>query len=147
MFIRGSGTGKREPKAEEEGPGETVYEETTKVDDDQTFRYADASGDRNPIHLDEDVAKAAGLRGIILHGMCTMAIAVKAAVNGPGAGDPTRIRSVSVRFSRPVLPGGELTTRLWELKRSSDSTTYGFETYSAPGKPVIKEGRVEVAEK
>ncbi|MDQ4026302.1 MAG: dehydratase, partial [Actinomycetota bacterium] len=73
-----------------------VYEETTKVDDDQTFRYADASGDHNPIHLDENTAKMAGLPGIILHGMCTMAMGSKAAVNGLAGGDPTRIARVGV---------------------------------------------------
>lgn len=147
MFIRGSGSGSRSA-APSEQQRDVVYEETTKVDDDQTYRYAEASGDHNPIHVDENTAKMAGLPGIILHGMCTMAMATKAAVNGVAGGDPTRIARVGVRLSKPVLPGQELTTRLW--KETSDPhppggiATYGFETYNPDGVAVIKNGIVEV---
>jgi acyl dehydratase len=143
MFIRGTGDRRSAAAAaaSEAPSGEAVYEETTKVDEDQTFRYAEASGDHNPIHLDDSTAKMAGLPGIILHGMCTMAIATKAAVNGPAGGDPSRVKRISVRFSRPVLPGQELTTRLWEEEAGS----FLFETYNPDGKPVIKNGRVEIS--
>jgi acyl dehydratase len=146
MFIRGSGGSKRTPaeNAEASSP-EVVYEETTKVDEDQTHRYAEASGDHNPIHLDENVAKMAGLPGIINHGMCTMAIATKGAVDGLAGGDPTRVKRVAVRFSKPVLPGQELTTRFWKLNAGDAVTTYGFETYNPDGAAVIKNGEVEIA--
>jgi acyl dehydratase len=142
MFIRGTGS-RRKAAAEAaatEPDHDIVFEETTKVDDDQPARYAEASGDHNPIHLDPDTAKMAGLPGVILHGMCTMAIATKAAVNGLAGGDPTRVRRVAVRFSRPVLPGRELTTRLWKTGASA----YGFETYNSKGSAVIKGGVVEI---
>lgn len=146
MFIRGSGSGAR-PSSSGDGPArEIVYEETTKVDDDQTFRYAEASGDHNPIHLDENTAKMAGLPGIINHGMCTMAIATKGAVNGLAGGDPTRVRRVGVRFSKPVLPGQELTTRFWRDSDGDGTTVYGFETYNPDGVAVIKNGIVEIAD-
>ena len=146
MFIRGSGSKSRSPSAATEEPQrEIVYEETTKVDDDQTYRYAEASGDHNPIHLDPNTAQMAGLPGIILHGMCTMAIATKAAVNGLAGGDPTRIKRVGVRLSKPVLPGQELTTRLWQEEAGGDAATYGFETYNPDGAAVIKAGVVEIA--
>ncbi len=146
MFIRGSGSGAKAAS----GGGETaapeiVFEETTKVDDDQTHRYAEASGDHNPIHLDENVAKMAGLPGIINHGMCTMAIATKGAVNGLADGNPERLKKVSVRFSKPVLPGQELTTKFWETGTGDGTTIYGFETYNPDGAAVIKGGVVEVA--
>ncbi|HEX2295457.1 MAG TPA: MaoC/PaaZ C-terminal domain-containing protein [Actinomycetota bacterium] len=143
MFIRGSGSGSRSA-APAEAPRDVVYEETTKVDDDQTFRYAEASGDHNPIHLDENTAKMAGLPGIILHGMCTMAMAAKGAVNGLAGGDPTRIARVGVRLSKPVLPGQELTTRFWKEAGDGGIATYGFETYNPDGIAVIKNGIVEV---
>jgi acyl dehydratase len=145
MFIRGTGGRRAAAGAAAAAPGATTYEETTKVDDDQTYRYADASGDHNPIHVDPDTARAAGLPGIILHGMCTMAIATKAAVNGPAAGDPTRITRVAVRFSRPVLPGWELTTRLWRDSDLDASTRFGFETVNSSGKTVIRDGWVDIA--
>ena len=147
MFIRG-GRPSREAMgpAAEQGEREVVYEETSKVDEDQTQRYAEASGDYNPIHLDEEAAKAAGLPGIINQGMCTMALATKAAVDGLAGGDPLRVRQVGVRFSRPVFPGDELTTRLWRVGSVPGAPTYGFETYNARGKAVIKNGIVEIAE-
>ena len=63
--------------------------------------YAAASGDFNPIHLDRELAMAAGLPGNILHGMCTMAWAAEVAIDALG-GDPGNLRSLKVRFSRPV---------------------------------------------
>jgi acyl dehydratase len=144
MFIRGSGSGAKRAAPKQEAR-DVVYEETTKVDDDQTHRYAEASGDFNPIHLDESTARMAGLPGIINHGMCTMAIATKAAVDGLAGGDPTRIRRVGVRFSKPVLPGQELTTKLWKESDADGATTYGFETYNPDGVAVIKNGIVEIA--
>ena len=148
MFIRGggkAGAGKDASSEPERAP-EVVYEETTKVDEDQTHRYAEASGDHNPIHLDRSVARMAGLPGIINHGMCTMAIATKGAVDGLAGGDPTRVRRVAVRFSKPVIPGQELTTRFWKQGEPSDDVPmFGFETYNPDGVPVIKGGVVEVA--
>ena len=146
MFIRGKGGGsKGAGDAAEEHQRDCVFEESTKVDDDQTVRYAEASGDHNPIHVDENIAKMAGLPRTINHGMCTMAIATKAAVNGLADGDPTRIKRVSVRFSKPVFPGEEITTKFWSEGESGANKTYGFETYNADGAAVIKNGSVEVA--
>lgn len=144
MFIRGSGSGARSGGGEEP-EREIVHEEATKVDDDQTYRYAEASGDHNPIHLDENMARMAGLPGIINHGMCTMAIAVKGAVNGLAGGNPELVKRVAVRLSKPVFPGQELTTKFWKESESDGVTTYGFETYNPDGAPVVKNGIVEVA--
>lgn len=144
MFIRGKGGGGgSKPPAGEPDRGAPAYEESTKIDDDQTHRYADASGDHNPIHTDENTAKSAGLPGIIVHGMCTMAIATKGAVNGLAGGDPTRVRRVSVRLSKPVFPGQELTTKFWPA--SSGDGVYEFETYNPDGEAVIKNGIVEIS--
>jgi acyl dehydratase len=63
--------------------------------------YAAASGDFNPIHIDPDAGKAAGLGGVILQGLCTLSWAVDAAVNY--LGDPGKVSKIRVRFSRPVL--------------------------------------------
>jgi acyl dehydratase len=146
MFIRGSvprGAARR-PAPDDELPSDVVYEECTKVDDDQMTRYADASGDRNPIHLDPTVARKAGLRRPILHGMCTMAMATKAAVNGVAGGDPSRVTRVAVRFSRPVLPGQELTTKLWPETEGEGPDRFGFVTLNPDGRAVITSGQVEI---
>jgi acyl dehydratase len=87
---------------------------------DLPARYADASGDHNPIHVDPAAAAAAGLPGVVVHGMCTMAVAwaaVDRAVAYPG---PGRLARAATRFSRPVLPGEDLTL---EVFRTSQERT------------------------
>jgi acyl dehydratase len=56
----------------------------TTVDDNQAARYAEASGDKMAIHLDDAIAKRAGLPGVILHGLCTLAFASWALITCPG---------------------------------------------------------------
>jgi 3-hydroxybutyryl-CoA dehydratase len=63
--------------------------------------YAAASGDFNPIHIDPEAGKAAGLGGPILQGLCTLSWAVEAVTRY--LGDPSKISKVKVRFSRPVM--------------------------------------------
>lgn len=122
-----------------------VAEVVQHIDDDQTFRYADASGDHMPIHLDAEFAKAVGLPGIIVHGLCTMAFMSWAVTTTVGEGDPTRLRRLAVRFSKPVLPGQDITTRIWEIGTADGVTTYGFEATNPDGDVVIKDGLAEVA--
>ncbi len=62
-----------------------------------TVRYAGASGDFNPIHIDEAFAREVGLPGRILHGLWTMAQVARAASEAAGE-DPTALRSLSVAF-------------------------------------------------
>ena len=57
-------------------------------DADQTFRYSEPAGDPMPIHLDEDFAKAMGLPGIIIHGLCTMAFTSHALLSQVRPHDP-----------------------------------------------------------
>jgi acyl dehydratase len=70
--------------------------------------YAEASGDHNAIHIDEEAAKKRGLPGIILHGICTMAYCQQAVVDRLCDGHPERLSSLSVQFSKPVFPGDRL---------------------------------------
>jgi acyl dehydratase len=122
-----------------------LAEVVSRVDDDQTFRYADASGDRMPIHLDDGVARSVGLPGIIVHGLCTMAFAGRAVVDEACAGGPERLRRLAVRFSRPVLPGQEITTRLYAAGGDPSIIRFRFETVNAEGQAVVKDGWAEVA--
>jgi acyl dehydratase len=119
-----------------------VVEQT--FDTDQTFRYRDASGDNVPIHLDDEVAKAVGLPGIIIHGLCTMAFVSWGAVQELAGGDPTRLRRLAVRFSKPVLPGQTITTRFWDAGERGGRAVYAFETTNADGDAVIKDGVAEI---
>ncbi len=113
---------------------------TSTVDTDQALRYAEASGDRNPIHVDDAAAKAVGLPGVILHGMCTMAICGRDVVDEVAGGDPNRLRRLAVRFYRPVFPGNDLVTAMYD----AGAGVVAFEASSA-GKVVVRDGLAEVA--
>jgi len=76
---------------------------------EQIAAYAKASGDRNPIHLDDDFARSVGLPSLIAHGMLQMGIA--ATVAAEAAGGPGNLRRMSVRFAGMVVPGDEVTFR------------------------------------
>jgi acyl dehydratase len=102
---------------------------------DQPDRYAVASGDLFVIHLDDEAARAVGLPGRILHGFCTLAFTSRAVCDAAGGGEPGRI---AARFSAPVFPGDELTTRVWDL----GGGRYGFEASCSPDRVVIKDGLV-----
>ncbi len=70
-------------------------------------RYAGASGDFNPIHIDPEFAKAVGLPGNILHGLYSMAQVARAAVEAAG-GDPRSLRRLSVQFRGMGRPEVEI---------------------------------------
>lgn len=115
------------------------------VDGDQTFRYSAASGDPMPIHLDDDVAKSAGLPGIIAHGLCTMAMTSWGVLSEVADADVKRLKRFAVRFAKMVLPGDELETRIWKAGSADGVTAYAFET--ARGEDfVITDGLAEVAD-
>ncbi|HSV38020.1 MAG TPA: MaoC/PaaZ C-terminal domain-containing protein [Nocardioidaceae bacterium] len=120
------------------GPDATVVQ---KFDDDQTFRYSEAAGDPMPIHLDDDFAKAMGLPGIIIHGLCTMAFNSRAVIETACPEDPSRLKRLVVRFSAPAQPKHTITTELW---KTSDSS-YAFQTVTDEGTFVIKDGLAEIA--
>jgi len=145
VFIRGKGGAAPEARAPEPARGEPLFKVVQTIDRDQTYRYAEASGDRNPIHVDEGVAKMAGLPGIIVHGLCTMAFTSKVAIDKLCAGDPTRLKRLHVRFSRPVLPGQTITTMVWPDGERVGRKVFAYETQNDHGQAVIKCGSVEVA--
>jgi acyl dehydratase len=81
--------------------GQEVPSRDFKITRDSLVRYAGASGDFNPIHYRDDVAKAVGLPGVLAHGMLTMGIAVQVAVDSFGGSG--QILDYQVRFTKPVL--------------------------------------------
>ncbi|MBU4214365.1 MAG: MaoC family dehydratase [Actinobacteria bacterium] len=80
--------------------GDEVARREVVVDRARLVRYAGASGDFNPIHWNERVAREVGLPGVIAHGMWTMGAAVDVVVDW--LGDPGAVLDYQVRFSRPV---------------------------------------------
>ena len=109
-FFRGVETGRtaggRPPGHRLDVDGaDPIGEVTYPVAEDQTVRYAAASGDDFAIHLDDEFARAVGLPGRIVHGLCTMAFAGRAVLEAAGVSDPRAVKRLAVRFSAPLLPG------------------------------------------
>lgn len=141
---RGGGRGRRSETFGVTPPEEPLVRVHQRMETDQTYRYAEASGDYNPIHIDENVAKMAGLPGIIVHGLCTMAFTSKVMLDQLCGRDPRRLKRLRVRFSRPVFPGQEITTAVWKQSEQGRLRVYTYETYNPDGKAVIKDGRAEI---
>lgn len=144
-FVRGMSDGesggpeKPDHTFPEEARANKVGEYSVHVDDDQTFRYRDASGDQMPIHVDDDFAKSVGLPGIIAHGLCTMAMTSQAVIKTVADGDPARLKRLAVRFSKNVFPGNDVVTTIYDAGNGA----YAFEAHSN-GDLVIANGRAEI---
>ncbi|GAA1481912.1 MaoC/PaaZ C-terminal domain-containing protein [Gordonia sinesedis] len=115
----------------------------TKFDDDQTFRYSEPAGDPMPIHLDADFAQAMGLPGIIMHGLCTNAMLSHVLVNEVADGDPSRLKRLAVRFSKPGTPGDVMTTSIWRTDDVDGRSLYAFESTNSAGEFLIRDGIAE----
>lgn len=86
--------------------GEPIPELRTTPDRFLTVRYAGASGDYNPIHIDEEFAKSVGLPGRILHGLYSMAQVARAATEAGGG--PESLQRLSVQFRGMGVPEQEI---------------------------------------
>jgi acyl dehydratase len=106
-----------------------------------TYRYAGASGDFNPIHIDEEFAKSVGLPGRILHGLYTMsqvARAVSAAGDGPEA-----LRRLEVQFRGMGFPEQEITVTS-TVKDVTDGVATIETEAEQDGRRIIRKGQAEV---
>ncbi len=136
-FLRGEGGfgGERGPASTFELPErkpdhEVRYE--TRIDQPLIYRL---SGDRNPLHSDPSFAKLGGFDRPILHGLCTYGFTGRALLHALCAGDPARFKSMQGRFSKPVMPGDELTISMWV-----DAGTCLFQTKNQDGDVVFDQG-------
>ncbi len=89
------------PKLAELAVGQVVAEKSFDISRDSLVRYAGASGDFNPIHYRDDIAKQVGLPGVLAHGMLTMGISISPVIEW--LGDPGKVVDYSVRFTKPVV--------------------------------------------
>ncbi|AOD22674.1 3-alpha,7-alpha,12-alpha-trihydroxy-5-beta-cholest-24-enoyl-CoA hydratase [Rhodococcus sp. p52] len=98
------------------------------------------SADMNPLHADPEFAKTAGFDRPILHGLASYGVVCKAVVDGVLGGDPTRVRSFSVRFAGTLYPGETIETEVW---RDDDTLTLLATCPERDGQPVLTHATME----
>lgn len=103
-------------------------------------RYAEVSGDQNPIHLDAAAARAAGFPGVIAHGMSVVALVAEEIVDRWAGGRADRVRSVGGRFSTPVVPGEPVDVSL----TAPDERGFVRFAVKTPQGTAVKSGWVEL---
>ena len=106
-----------------------------------TIRYAGASGDFNPIHVDEAFAKQVGLPGRILHGLWTMAQVARA--HTEAAGGPATLKRLSVQFRGMGVMEEEIVVSGTVRERNGDVTVVDSEAVQN-GRRIIRAGVGEV---
>ena len=122
-------------------PGDDLPELRVTPDKYLTVRYAGASGDFNPIHIDEEFAKSVGLPGKILHGLLTMAQVARAQTEA--AGGPESLRRLSVQFRGMGFPERELIIRS-TVREVADGVAKIDTTAEQSGKKIIRNAEAEI---
>ena len=122
--------------------GDSIPELKVTPDKYLPHRYAGASGDFNPIHIDPEFAKQVGLPGNILHGLYTMAQVARANTALAG-GDPKALKRLSVQFRGMGVPEAEITVTGTVV--SSDGGRVVVDTVAEQnGSEIIKNAQAEV---
>ena len=106
-----------------------------------TVRYAGASGDFNPIHIDEEFARSVGLPGRILHGLWTMAQVARA--HTEAAGGPERLRRLSVQFRGMGVPEQELVVS-GTVREVADGRALIDTVAEQAGKQIVRRAEAEI---
>jgi acyl dehydratase len=123
--------------------GDALPELKVTPDRHVAVRYAGASGDFNPIHIDEEFARSVGLPGRILHGLWTMAQVARAQTEA--AGDPAALKRLEVRFRGMGLPEQEITVTSTVKEVREDGTAVIEAHAEQGGKKIIRGARAELA--
>ena len=123
----------RQQPSKRKGPPDVAQDFATRPDQALLYRL---TGDRNPLHSDPVFAHRVGFAQPILHGLCTYGIAGRVLLGQVCEGDPGLVRSVSSRFSSPVVPGETLTVLGWH----TDPGSLSFDVLGADGRRVISDG-------
>ncbi len=121
--------------------GEQIPEVRVTPDKYLTLRYAGASGDFNPIHTDEDFAKAVGLPGRILHGLWTMAQVARAQTEA--AGGPEHLERLSVQFRGMGVPEQEVIVS-GTVREIADGRAVVDTVAEQDGKQIIRNAEAEL---
>jgi acyl dehydratase len=123
-------------------PGDKLPELKVTPDRYLTVRYAGASGDFNPIHIDEDFAQQVGLPGKILHGLWTMAQVARSQTEA--AGGPHALKRLDVTFRGMGLPEREITITA-TVAEVRDGVAVVHAVAEQDGKAIIRNAEAELA--
>ena len=123
--------------------GDALPELKVTPDRHLTVRYAGASGDFNPIHVDEEFARSVGLPGRILHGLWTMAQVARALTDA--AGGPGALKRLDVQFRGMGLPEREITVTGAVKEVRADGTAVVTAHAEQDGKKIIRGAEAELA--
>ena len=122
-------------------PGASIPELRVTPDRFVTVRYAGASGDFNPIHIDDEFARSVGLPGKILHGLWTMAQVARA--HTVAAGGPEHLKRLSVQFRGIGLPEQEIVVS--GTVREANGSRIVIDTVAEQGgNQIIRNAEVEI---
>jgi acyl dehydratase len=122
--------------------GESIPEQRVTPDRFVTYRYAGASGDFNPIHIDEEFAKQVGLPARILHGLWTMAQVARAQTDA--AGGPEKLRRLSVQFRGMGMLEQEITVS-GTVREVSEGVAVIDTVAEQGGNQIIRNAEAEIA--
>jgi acyl dehydratase len=132
------------PSTAEVRVGDQITPMSRRVTQEQINAYAEASGDHNPIHVNEEFARMVGLPGTIAHGLLDLGILVDAVARWAGGSE--RVASIACRFSKPLLPGDTITCtgRVIDVDAAAGLCTLELEAVSDRGDRVLTNGRATV---
>jgi acyl dehydratase len=123
--------------------GDSLPELRVTPDAGLTKRYAEASGDPNPIHVDPEFAKSVGLPGVILHGLYSMAQVARAHTNAAG-GDPRALKRLSVQFRGMGFPEQEIVVTS-TVRETSDGVVVTDTVATQGDNRIIRNAEAELA--
>jgi hypothetical protein len=132
-------SGKKPPKVRPSVPSSAREIAFLRVREDAGLDFAKLTGDFNPIHWVKAYARASGFRSVILHGFSTFARAIEALNRARFAGDPSRLKMMDARLSRPLV----LPARVGVYVNGEGGIWVG----DAPGGGAYLEGRFETEER
>jgi len=122
--------------------GESIPELKVTPDAGLTKRYAEASGDPNPIHTDPEFAKNVGLPGVILHGLYSMAQVARANTAAAG-GDPRKLKRLAVQFRGMGFPEQEIVVT-GTVKEERDGRAVVDTVAEQSGNAIIRNAEAEL---
>jgi len=123
--------------------GEPIEELRVTPDKYLPHRYAGASGDFNPIHIDPEFARQVGLPSNILHGLYTMALVARAGTQAAD-GDPAALRRLSVQFRGMGFPEKEIVVR-GTVREAGDGRALVALEAEQDGNPIVRNAEAELS--